>query len=61
LIWPIVLLPQASQDIQESLDYFDRRQAGLGDVFLNRPNEVLARIGTMPEMYGAAWRNEQHG
>jgi plasmid stabilization system protein ParE len=29
----------------------------LGEVFLDRLNEVLARIGTMPEMYGVAWRN----
>ncbi len=53
----VVLRPEASQDAQEARDHLDALRAGLGQAFLERPNEVLARIGAMPEMYGVAWRN----
>jgi toxin ParE1/3/4 len=57
LNWPVVLRPEASQDIEEARDYFETKQAGLGQVFLDRLNELLARIAAMPEIYGLAWRN----
>lgn len=54
---PIVLRPEASQDTEKARDHFETLQAGLGQAFLDRLNEVLARIGAMPEMYGIMWRN----
>jgi toxin ParE1/3/4 len=54
---PVVLLPEASRDVEEARDQLEARQAGLGQAFLNRLNEVLIRIGGMPEMYGVVWRN----
>jgi plasmid stabilization system protein ParE len=54
---PVVLRPEASQDVAEARDHFEGQQAGLGQRFLERLNELIARIGAMPEMYGVAWRN----
>ena len=54
---PVVLRPEASQDAAEARDHFEALRAGLGQAFLDRLKEVLARIGAMPEMYGVVWRN----
>ncbi|MGH7224473.1 MAG: type II toxin-antitoxin system RelE/ParE family toxin [Gemmataceae bacterium] len=54
---PVVLRPEASRDAEEARDYLETRRAGLGQAFLDRLNEELARIGAMPEMYGVVWRN----
>jgi plasmid stabilization system protein ParE len=54
---PVVLRPEAGQDAEEARDYLEGQQAGLGQAFLDRLNEALARIGAMPELYGVAWRN----
>jgi hypothetical protein len=44
---PVVLRPEASQDAEEARDHFEAQQAGLGQTFLDRLNETLARIGAM--------------
>ncbi len=54
---PVVLRPEASRDAEEARDYLDGRRVGLGQTFLDRLNDELARIGAMPEMYGIIWRN----
>jgi plasmid stabilization system protein ParE len=54
---PITLRPEASRDAQGARDYLEGQRAGLGQAFLDRLKEVLARIGDMPEMYGVVWRN----
>ena len=53
---PVVLRPEASRDAEATRDYLNAQQAGLGQVFLDRLNEVVARIGALPEMYGVVWR-----
>ena len=54
---PVVLRPEASRDAEEARDHFEVLRAGLGQAFLDRLNEVLARVGAMPELYGVVWRN----
>jgi toxin ParE1/3/4 len=54
---PVVLRPEASRDAEEARDHLQSQQAGLGQDFLDRLNETLARISAMPEMYGVVWRN----
>ena len=54
---PVVLRPEASRDAEEARDAFETQQAGRGQAFLDRLNEVLARVGAMPEMYGVVWQN----
>jgi toxin ParE1/3/4 len=54
---PVVLRPEAGQDAEEARDYLDGQQAGLGQAFLARLNEVVGQIGAMPQLYGVVWRN----
>lgn len=54
---PVVLRPEASQDVEQARDYLELQRQGLGQAFLNRVNETLQRIRDMPRMYGVAWRN----
>ena len=49
---PVVLRREAIQDAEEARDYLEGQRAGLGQAFLDRLHEVLARISAMPEMYG---------
>jgi plasmid stabilization system protein ParE len=49
---PVVVRPEASRDAEEARDYFKTQRPGLGQAFLDRLNEALARIGAMPELYG---------
>jgi toxin ParE1/3/4 len=54
---PVVLRPEASRDAEEARDYLEGQRAGLGQAFLDRLNEELTRIGSMPQLYGVVWRN----
>jgi len=54
---PVVLRPEASRDVEETRDYLEAQKPGLGQAFLDRLNETLARIGAMPATYGVVWRN----
>jgi toxin ParE1/3/4 len=54
---PVVLRPEASQDVEEVWDYLESQKVGLGQDFLDRLNESLVGIGAMPELYGIVWRN----
>jgi toxin ParE1/3/4 len=54
---PVVLRPEASQDVKEARDHYEALRAGLGQTFLDRLDEVLTRISALPELYAVAWRN----
>jgi len=41
----------AALDLQQARDWFDAREPGLGDAFLDRVNETMTRIATNPEQY----------
>ena len=54
---PIVLRSEASHDAQEAVEFFEARQTGLGQTFLDRLKVTLGSIRNTPEIYGVAWRN----
>jgi len=54
---PVVLRPEAIRDAEEARDYLEAEHLGLGEDFLNRLDESLARLSEMPEMYGLVGRN----
>ena len=54
---PIFLRPEATQDVVDARHYYETRREGLGEAFLDRLNDVLARIQDMPKLYGITWRN----
>jgi hypothetical protein len=49
---PVILRPQAQEDIQPAHDYLERLRAGLGRQFAAWVREVLERIEALPELYG---------
>jgi plasmid stabilization system protein ParE len=53
---PVVLRPEASRDAEEARDYLEAQQAGLGQAFLDRLQETLARIGAQPQLDAVVWR-----
>lgn len=48
---PVRLSAQAADDLQQARDWFDARELGLGDTFLDRVNDTITRIATAPEQY----------
>jgi plasmid stabilization system protein ParE len=54
---PVILRPAADADIESIHDELELVQAGLGDRFVSRVQEVLERIEAMPEMYGLVWQD----
>lgn len=53
----VLLRPEASQDTEQVRDYLESKRAGLGQAFLSRLRETLARITFMPQIFGVVWQN----
>jgi hypothetical protein len=51
---PVRLSALAALDLQQARDWFDAREPGLGDTFLDRVNETIAKISQNPEQYQIA-------
>jgi DNA-binding CsgD family transcriptional regulator len=45
---PVRLSALAALDLQQARDWFDARERGLGDTFLDRVNETIAKSPTIP-------------
>jgi toxin ParE1/3/4 len=54
---PVILRPEAEADVQAIQDSLEQSRTGLGRQFAARLREVLERIETMPELYGAVWQD----
>ncbi len=46
----LILAPEARQDLEEAYAWYERRQLGLGEVFLSRVDACLQAILRRPEM-----------
>jgi len=51
---PVRLSALAARDLQEARDWFDSREPGLGDTFLERVNDTIRRISENPFQYQVA-------
>jgi len=51
---PVRLSSLAAQDLQKARDWFDHREAGLGDRFLDSVEQTLKRISTNADQYQVA-------
>lgn len=58
---PIVLRPEAQDDLLEARDWYDQQRAGLGNAFAAAVEQTLARIESMPELYGVALKDVRRG
>ena len=53
----LVLRPEAISDIESARDWYERKQAGLGNVFVRRVLDALDRVAASPEFYAAIWQD----
>src|SRR5438105_727500 len=54
---PVVLEPEAEEDIERTRDYLEQQRAGTGATFLARVRELLERVEAMPELYAVLWQD----
>jgi plasmid stabilization system protein ParE len=53
LTLPLVLAPEAEDDLLDAADWYDAQQPGLGDAFLRSVDASFARIGRFPRSFPA--------
>jgi hypothetical protein len=49
---PLIIRPEADEDIQSSHDTLEQVQTGLGRRFVGRVREVFERLESMPDLHG---------
>jgi plasmid stabilization system protein ParE len=54
---PVILRPEAAQDLQGAKEWYEQQRTGLGLNFANRVGAALDRIGLFPELYGMVWQD----
>ena len=47
---PLILRPEATQDLQDARDWYEQRQAGLGTTFATRAATALDGVERFPEL-----------
>lgn len=58
---PVVLRPEAQADLVAARDWYEHQQSGLGEAFAGAVEEIVTRIGEMPEMYALALPDVHRG
>ena len=53
---PVVLRPEAQDDLLLARDWYERQSPGLGDAFATTVEQLLARVEAMPELYAVTFR-----
>ena len=53
---PLIIRPEAEQDMAEGRDWYNGQQEGLGPEFLTAIDDVFERIRETPELYAAEYR-----
>lgn len=54
---PLIVNPEAEADLADARAWYDRQRAGLGDVLLERVEEVFTRLQRTPELYGKVFQD----
>ena len=54
---PVVLRPEAQQDLLSARDWYDQRQTGLGDTFAVQVSAVFDHLAAMPESFTVHWQD----
>lgn len=57
MILPVVLWPEAEQDLLAARDWYEAQQSGLGLRFLEQVAAVFDRLAEMPGMYAVVWED----
>jgi plasmid stabilization system protein ParE len=58
---PVILDPEAQAEFDEAYDYYESRQAGLGEAFADAVQVVLDRIAKMPRMHQVVFQDIRRG
>lgn len=58
---PVILRPEAEADVFEAQRWYEQRRAGLGEAFVEAPDQMLARIAAAPEIHEAALPDVRRG
>ena len=53
---PVVLRRKARAEFDAAVDWYERRNAGLGSEFVESVQAVFDRISATPEMYATVYR-----
>jgi plasmid stabilization system protein ParE len=53
---PIRLLPEARDEFDAAVDWYEHQRPGLGTAFLDRVREVLARIAANPQLHTTVYQ-----
>ena len=54
---PVILRPEATQDLQDARNWYEGQRIGLGNTFAARAADTLDRLGSLPELYGVVWQD----
>src|SRR3954469_19385259 len=54
---PVILRPEAMQDLQDARDWYEQQRAGLGATFATRAATALDGIEQFPESHGVIWQD----
>jgi plasmid stabilization system protein ParE len=54
---PVVLRPEAAQDLLSARDWYDRQKAGLGDEFAAQVSDVFDQVAAMPRLFAVIWED----
>ncbi len=56
MIHPLIIRPEAEQDMVEGRDWYQVQRAGLGDEFLKALDLVFDHLREMPKLYAPAFK-----
>ena len=54
---PVILRPEAEQDVEEARAWYETRSPGLGDEFWDELSSAFDLIGATPELFAPVWRD----
>ncbi|MFP4009657.1 MAG: type II toxin-antitoxin system RelE/ParE family toxin [Spirulinaceae cyanobacterium] len=55
--YALVFRPEVRDELDEAYHWYENQQPGLGDEFLKCIDEILKRVGTLPEAYPVVYRD----
>lgn len=58
---PVILDPEARDEFDEGYDYYEGQRGGLGESFADAVQIALDRIGGMPQLHRAVFREYPAG
>ena len=58
---PVILRPEAEEDMAAARDWYEQQRAGLGDEFIDEADRLFARLAATPEMHQVVLKDVRRG